>query len=88
MRARRPAPLSELAPAPAQTSQPAATTSTTTTAPAPIATAALYNAANYQNFAVVNDGVIFFFDQGVMLPDSAGAVQVLVPRSAIDPMLA
>ena len=44
--------------------------------------------ANYQNFAITNDGVIFFFDQGVLLPVSAGALQVLVPRSAIDPMIA
>jgi hypothetical protein len=54
----------------------------------PIAPAALYNPNNYQNFAVVNDGVIFFFDQGTLLPEAAGATQVLVPRSAIDPMLA
>ena len=77
---------------------PAATTPTTTPAPttppvaAPppiaIAPAALYNPNNYQNFAVVNDGVIFFFDQGTLLPEAAGATQVLVPRSAIDPMLA
>jgi hypothetical protein len=73
---------------PTQTGQPAATTPTNTSTPAPIAQAALYNPANYQNFAVVNDGVIFFFDQGVLLPDSAGALQVLVPRSAIDPMIA
>ena len=73
--------------------QPAASTTTTTAPPPPppplpIATTALYNPANYQNFAVVNDGVIFFFDQGVLLPDSAGPLQVLVPRSAIDPMIA
>ncbi|MEU0495883.1 RsiV family protein [Mycobacterium sp. NPDC006124] len=74
--------------------QPTPTTSTTSTAPPPppaplpISSAALYNPANYQNFAVVNDGVIFFFDQGVLLPDSAGPLQVLVPRSAIDPMIA
>jgi hypothetical protein len=77
---------------PAQAGQPAATTTTTTPppppAPLPFATTALYNPANYQNFAVVNDGVIFFFDQGVLLPASAGALQVLVPRSAIDPMIA
>jgi hypothetical protein len=77
---------------PAQPGQPAAATPTTTQTPPPprlpIAPAALYNPANYQNFAVVNDGVIFFFDQGVLLPESAGALQVLVPRSAIDPMLA
>lgn len=76
-------------PPPAQPGQPAAATPTTQTPPPlPIAPAALYNPDNYQNFAVVNDGVIFFFDQGVLLPDSAGALQVLVPRSAIDPMLA
>jgi hypothetical protein len=57
-------------------------------APLPFATAALYNPANYQNFAVTNDGVIFFFDQGVLLPDSYGALQVLAPRSGIDPMIA
>ncbi|WP_445169913.1 RsiV family protein [Mycolicibacterium sp. Dal123E01] len=75
--------------------QPAAITPTTTTTtppppPPPLAFApgALYNAANYQNFAVVNDGVIFFFDQGVLLPASTGALHVLVPRSAIDPMIA
>jgi hypothetical protein len=56
--------------------------------PVTIAPAAAYDPANYQNFAVTNDGVIFFFDQGRMLPDAAGATQVLVPRSAIDPMLA
>ncbi|OBK29287.1 immunogenic protein MPB64 [Mycobacterium asiaticum] len=70
---------------PAQPGQP------TTPAPAPvvpISQTALYDPANYQNFAVVNEGVIFFFDQGTLLPDSAGAAQVLVPRSAIDPMLA
>ncbi len=78
--------------APAQPGQPAAATPTPTPPPAPaplpIATTALYNPANYQNFAVVNDGVIFFFDQGVLLPDSYGALQVLAPRSAIDPMIA
>lgn len=77
---------------PAQPGQPVTTTptttSTTTPPPLPFATTALYNPANYQNFAVVNDGVIFFFDQGVLLPQSFGALQVLVPRAAIDPMLA
>jgi hypothetical protein len=46
------------------------------------------NPMNYQDFAVTNDGVIFFFSQGQLLPQAAGATQVLVPRSAIDPMLA
>jgi hypothetical protein len=80
---------------PAQPGQPTTTTPTTTTTtppppppPLPFATAALYNPANYQNFAVVNEGVIFFFDQGVVLPASFGALQALAPRSAIDPMIA
>ena len=86
-----PPPVAPPAP-PALPGQPVATTSATPPppppAPLPFATAALYNPANYQNFAVVNDGIIFFFDQGVVLPASAGALQVLVPRSAIDPMIA
>ncbi|AQT82465.1 immunogenic protein MPB64 [Mycolicibacterium litorale] len=80
---------------PAQPGQPTTTTTPTTpttTAPAPpplpFVPGALYNPANYQNFAVVNDGVIFFFDQGALLPASAGPLHVLVPRSAIDPMIA
>lgn len=32
--------------------------------------------------------MIFFFSQGTLLPEAAGAVSVLVPRSVIDPMLA
>jgi Protein of unknown function (DUF3298) len=80
-------------PPPAQPGQPAATTPSTTPPPPPppplpFATTALFNPANYQNFAVVNDGVMFFFDQGVVLPATFGALQVLVPRSAIDPMIA
>lgn len=77
---------------PAQPGQAVTTTPTTTPPPPPpplaFAPGALYNPANYQNFAVVNDGVIFFFDQGALLPASAGALHVLVPRSAIDPMIA
>lgn len=78
----------QLAPPPAQPEQSTTTTSTTAPPPLPFAQAALYDPTNYQNFAVVNDGVIFFFDQGVVLPASAGALHVLVPRSAIDPMIA
>ncbi len=44
--------------------------------------------ANYQDFAITNDGVIFFFSQGELLPEAAGATQVLVPRAAINPLLA
>lgn len=42
----------------------------------------------YENFAVTNDTVIFFFGQGEVLPEAAGAVQVTVPRAAIDSMIA
>lgn len=56
--------------------------------PVPISPEAGLDSANYRNFAVTNDGVIFFFGRGTLLPDAVGAVQVLVPRSAIDPMLA
>jgi hypothetical protein len=56
--------------------------------PVPIDQAAGLDPANYQNFAITNDGVIFFFSQGTLLPESAGAAQVLVPRSVIDPLLA
>ncbi|QNI09505.1 DUF3298 domain-containing protein [Mycobacterium kubicae] len=73
---------------PTSSPQPGQPASATPPPASPVAQTALYNPANYQNFAVTNDGVIFFFDQGTLLPDSAGAVQVLVPRSAIDPMLA
>lgn len=56
--------------------------------PVPIAPEAGLDPANYQNFAITNDGVIFFFSQGTLLPESAGATKVLVPRSVIDPLLA
>jgi hypothetical protein len=56
--------------------------------PVAIAQAAGLDPANYQNFAITNDGVIFFFSQGGLLPEAAGATQVLVPRSVIGPLLA
>jgi hypothetical protein len=71
---------------PSQTATPASPTQTAP--PATAVPAALNDPANYQSFAITNDGVIFFFDQGHVLPDAAGAPQVLVPRSAIDPLLA
>lgn len=89
-----PTPASPTPPSPTPTTTTTPTPTTTPTSPTPtappvnIAPAVLYNPANYQSFAVTNDGVIFFFDQGVMLPAAAGATQVLVPRSAIDPMIA
>jgi hypothetical protein len=54
----------------------------------PISPGAGLDPTNYQNFAVTNDAVIFFFSQGTLLPDAAGATQVSVPRAAIDPMIA
>ena len=59
-----------------------------TGSPVPISPAAGLDPANYQNFAITNDGVIFFFSQGGLLPEAAGATQVLVQRSVIDPLLA
>lgn len=44
--------------------------------------------SKYQNFAITNDSLIFFFSQGEMLPEAAGAVQVTVPRGPIDAMIA
>jgi Protein of unknown function (DUF3298) len=44
--------------------------------------------SHYQNFAITDDEVIFFFGQGELLPSVAGANEVHVPRSAIAPMLA
>jgi hypothetical protein len=53
-----------------------------------IAPSAGLDPVNYQNFAITNDTLIFFFSQGGLLPEAAGPTQVSVPRSAIDPMLA
>jgi hypothetical protein len=44
--------------------------------------------ATYENFAVTNDAIIFFFSQGEVLPEAAGAVEVSVPRGPIDFMIA
>lgn len=42
--------------------------------------------SHYQNFAVTDDAVIFFFGQGELLPSDAGATSVSVPRTAIPPL--
>jgi hypothetical protein len=42
--------------------------------------------AHYQNFAITNDEVIFYFAPGELLPMSAGATSVKVPRTAIPPL--
>ena len=44
--------------------------------------------ANYQNFALTDDSVIFFFSQGELLPEAAGATQASVPRATVAPLLA
>ena len=44
--------------------------------------------ANYQNFALTDDSVIFFFSQGEMFAESAGPVEATVPRASVAPMLA
>lgn len=43
---------------------------------------------HYQNFAITDDSIIFYFGQGELLPESAGATQVNVPRAAISSVLA
>lgn len=42
--------------------------------------------ASYQNFAITNDDVIFYFAPGELLPLNAGAVSTRVPRNAIPPL--
>jgi hypothetical protein len=44
--------------------------------------------SHYQNFAITDDEVIFFFSQGELLPSVAGANVAHVPRSAIGALLA
>jgi hypothetical protein len=41
----------------------------------------------YENFAITNDQLIFFFSQGDVLPEAAGAVQVAIPRGPVDAMI-
>lgn len=42
--------------------------------------------SHYQNFAVTDDAVIFFFGQGELLPSDAGATSASVPRNALPPL--
>lgn len=42
--------------------------------------------SHYQNFAVTDDELIFYFAPGELLPLSAGATSARVPRSAIPPL--
>lgn len=43
--------------------------------------------SKYENFAITNEAIIFFFDQGEILPEAAGALEVSVPRGPIDSMI-
>ncbi|QLL09020.1 esterase [Mycobacterium vicinigordonae] len=45
-----------------------------------------HDPTNYQNFAITDDALIFYFAQGELLPSFAGATQVQVPRSSIPPL--
>jgi hypothetical protein len=42
--------------------------------------------SHYQNFAITDDELIFYFAPGELLPSLAGASQVHVPRNAIPPL--
>jgi hypothetical protein len=42
--------------------------------------------SHYQNFAVTDDAVIFFFGRAELLPSYAGETSVSVPRNAIPPL--
>ena len=42
--------------------------------------------AHYQNFAITDEAVIFYFAPGELLPTSAGVSQARVPRSALPPL--
>jgi hypothetical protein len=44
--------------------------------------------SKYQNFALTDDAVIFFFGQGELLAESAGPVEASVPRATLAPLLA
>jgi hypothetical protein len=42
--------------------------------------------SHYQNFAITDDSLIFYFAPGEMLPAAAGPVQATVARNAIPPL--
>ncbi len=51
-----------------------------------IATSDGLDPSHYQNFAVTDDAVVFFFSQGELLPSDAGATSASVPRAALPPL--
>jgi hypothetical protein len=54
----------------------------------PVSPGAGLDPANYQNFALTDDAVIFFFSRGELMAGAAGAMQASVPRAALAPVLA
>ncbi|HYZ69672.1 MAG TPA: esterase [Mycobacterium sp.] len=44
--------------------------------------------AKYQNFALTDDSLLFFFSQGELIAESAGPIEASVPRATIAPLLA
>ncbi|MFN8070510.1 MAG: esterase [Mycobacterium sp.] len=44
------------------------------------------DSTHYQNFAVTDDSVIFYFGRAELLPSYAGETSVTVPRSALPPL--
>jgi len=48
-----------------------------------VSTSAGLDPSHYQNFAITDDAVIFFFGRAELLPSYAGATSVSVPRTAI-----
>lgn len=42
--------------------------------------------SHYQNFAITDDDLIFYFAPGELVPPFAGATQVRVPRNAVPPL--
>ena len=55
--------------------------------PAPVLDNAGLDAANYQNFAITQTELVFFFDRGALMAGAAGAHTVHVPRNAIPPLI-
>lgn len=47
-----------------------------------------FDARVYQNFALTNDAVIFFFGEDQVIPDNNGPHRVSIPRAELAPLLA
>jgi hypothetical protein len=43
---------------------------------------------NYQNFSITDEDITFYFGQGELLPEAAGAVQATIPRAVLASVLA